>query len=282
MAQNKAQLKSRIKSITATKKITGAMEMIANAKLQKERGLMFKNREYSEELNATVSEIVNSDSEIKNIYLEEKSASSRLFFVYCSDLGLCGGYNVNVTKLVSATINKEEDFLVVIGRNQYNWFKTNGYKLVNEDVLNTDQMTYNDLKKYVQIALKMFVNDEIGSVNTIYTKYVNNVTFEPNILQVLPFAKGEQVESNSYRETLFEPNADAILNSLIPMTAMNMLYTCWLQSKTSEQGSRRFAMENATDNANDLTEKLVLQFNQARQAAITQEIAEIVGGAEAL
>lgn len=282
MAQNKAQLKSRIKSITATKKITGAMEMIANAKLQKERGLMFKNREYSEELNATVSEIVNSDSEIKNVYLEEKSASSRLFFVYCSDLGLCGGYNVNVTKLVSATINKEEDRLIVVGRNQYHWFKNNGYNIINDEPLNTDQMTYNDLKKYVQIALKMFVNDEVASVNAIYTKYVNNVTFEPASLQVLPFIKGEYVESNNYRETLFEPNADLILNSLIPMTATNMLYTCWLQSKTSEQGSRRFAMENATDNANELTDKLVLQYNQARQAAITQEIAEIVGGAEAL
>lgn len=282
MAQNKAQLKSRIKSITATKKITGAMEMIANAKLQKQRGLMFKNREYSDELYATVNQIINSDRELKNIYLEEKSASSRLFFVYCSDLGLCGGYNINITKLVSATINKEEDQVILVGRSQYNWFVKNGYHLINEEPIDTDRIDYNELQKYVRQGLSMFKNNEVSSISAIYTKYVNNVTFEPIALPILPFKREENVEVKVYKETLFEPSADMILNALLPMTAMNSLYTCWLQAKTAEQGSRRFAMENATDNANDLTDKLVLQYNQARQAAITQEIAEIVGGAEAL
>lgn len=283
MAQNKAALKSRIKSVTSTKKITGAMELIANAKLQKQRGLMFKNKEYSEALQGMVTEILSGDFEIDNVYLEEKSASSKLFFVFCSDLGLCGGYNINVTKLVSATVNKENDYVILIGKNQYHWFVKNGYKLLNDEAINTDQIEYMDLKKLVEKGLKMFVNNEVGSIEVIYTQFVNNVTFSPAHDKIIPINKEANIDQNgSYKETLFEPSANAILDSLIPMMIQNSIYSRWLQAKTAEQGSRRFAMENATDNATELIDNLVLKFNQARQAAITQEITEIVGGADAL
>lgn len=280
MAQNKAALKSRIKSVSATKKITGAMELIANAKLSKERNLMNKNKEYSETLQEVISEIITSHGKIKNTYLEEKTSPSKLYFVFSSDLGLCGAYNANVIKLVSKEVDKENDSLIVIGRNQYHWFIKNGYNVIN-DMIGTDEIKYIELKHMVEESMAKFCNNEVSSIRVIFTKFINTITFEPTVEQILPFSK-EGAEEESNREIIFDPKPEVILNALIPMTVINSIYYRWIQAKSSEQGSRRFAMENATDNANELVDKLVLQYNQARQAAITQEITEIIGGADAL
>lgn len=279
MARNKAALKSRIKSVTATKKITGAMELIANAKLQKVRGMMTKNQEYSKALQDMVSDIISAHETIKNTYLEEKTSPSKIYFVFCSDLGLCGAYNANVTKLVSSIV-KQDDQLIVIGKNQYHWFVKNNYHVINE-MVGTDELDYMDLKRLIEESMKKFCNNEVSGISVIYTKFINNITFEPAVEGILPFNR-EANTSDSVREVIFDPKPEIILNSLIPMVVINSIYFRWLQAKTSEQGSRRFAMENATDNANELVDKLVLQYNQARQAAITQEITEIIGGADAL
>ena len=279
MAQNKAALKSRIKSVNSTKKITGAMELIANAKLQKNRNMMLKNKEYSEALQDMISEIITAHETIKNTYLEEKTSPSKLYFVFCSDLGLCGAYNANITKLVQNTV-KEDDYLIVIGRNQYNWLKNHGYHILNE-MVGSDEIEYVQLKQLIQRSMNMFCNNEISSVGVIYTKFINNISFEPEVETILPLNR-EANKVASTREIIFDPKPGIILDSIIPMMVVNSIYYRWLMSITSEQGSRRFAMENATDNAEELVDKLVLQYNQARQAAITQEITEIIGGADAL
>lgn len=279
MAQNKAALKSRIKSVSATKKITGAMELIANAKLQKERNMLLKNKEYSNALQDMMSEIISAHENIKNTYLEEKTSPVKIYFVFCSDLGLCGAYNANVAKLVSNTV-KEDDLLYVIGKKEYSWFVRNNFHVVNE-MIGTDEIKYDGLKRLVEEAMKKFVNNEASSINVIYTKFINNISFEPYVDQILPINREEE-KNETYREIIFDPKPGPILDSLIPMSVINSIYFRWIQSKTSEQGSRRFAMENATDNANEIVDKLVLQYNQARQAAITQEITEIISGADAL
>lgn len=278
MAQ-KAAIKSRIKSINATKKITGAMELIATVKLQKERNHMLKNREYVSVLKDTISKILSGEIDADSKYLKIRGNSQKVAIVFCSDLGLCGGYNINLTKLFEKTISKDDE-VIVIGTSQYNWFKNN-YNVINDPIA-SDDITYAELKKLSDQAINKYANNEIGSIQVIYTKFINNVSFEPTVETVLP-CKFDDIEvKNNSAEVLLEPDANAILNHLIPMYVENSVYSRWLESKTSEQGSRRFAMENATDNANELTDELLLAYNQARQAAITQEITEIIGGADAL
>lgn len=277
MAQ-KAAIKSRIKSVDTTKKITRAMELMASVKLQKQSNLLKKNKDYFEVLYNTMSNILSSDIDIDNDYLKEKSSLKKLVFVFISDVGLCGGYNINLIKYFDEICKKDDD-VIVIGTSKYKWFKEN-YNVIN-DPINSDEITYNSLKKLADTAILKYKNNEISSIEVVYTKFINNVTFNPTSIRVLPCNK-DDFKNDSYKEILFEPNTNDILNNLIPMYVENSMYSFFLEAKTSEQGARRFAMQNATDNANELTEELLLEYNQARQAAITQEINEIVGGAEAL
>ena len=277
MAQ-KAAIKSRIKSINATKKITGAMELIATVKLQKQRNYMLKNRDYIAVLKDTITNILSGDIDADSPYLKQKDNNKKVVIVFCSDLGLCGGYNINLTKLFEKNINKEDE-VIVIGTSEYKWFKDR-YNVIN-DIIYSDDITYPILKKLSNQAIRKYSNNEIGSIEILYTKFKNNVSFEPTLERVLP-CTFDKAEKKVHKEILLEPNANNILNNLIPMYVENIVYSRWLEAKTSEQGSRRFAMQNATDNANELTEELSLAYNQARQASITQEITEIIGGADAL
>ena len=202
----------------------------------------------------------------------------KVYIVFCSDLGMCGGYNINVSKLAETKISRD-DKVFVIGTKQYSYYKRN-FNVVNE-MLPSDTVKYSDLKKIADEAIEMYKNDEVGQIVCLYTHFVNNVTFNAEEEVIIP-CKKEKVEKKSNVETLLEPNAEEILENLIPMMIESEVYAKWLESKVAEQGSRRFAMENATDNAEELTEELLLAYNQARQAAITQEITEIVSGADAL
>ncbi|MEA4874651.1 ATP synthase F1 subunit gamma [Anaerorhabdus sp.] len=282
MAQGKQALKQRIRSINATKKITSAMELIANSKLQKQRNLMEKNREYSTVLKKTVGEILANNQGLDNQFLQEKKSEKRLTFLFCSDLGLCGGYNSNMMKLAHQVLNPS-DPVILIGTKQIHWLELREFNIINEHI-SSDNISFLEIKKLVHRAIDMFKKDEVSSLQVVYTEFVNTVSFNPVMETLLPyFAKGEDLEvKRNNVETIFEPSPNEILNSLIPMMLENVVYSLWMQTKTAEQGSRRLAMENATDNANELNDKLVLAYNQARQAAITQEITEIVAGADAL
>ena len=172
MAGNKAAIKSRIKSINATKKITGAMELIASAKLSKQRNQMFKNREYSSVLKDTVNQILSGDIDSESVFLKKKENPKKVYIVFCSDLGMCGGYNINICKLAESLISKE-DKVFVIGAKQYNYFKRN-YNVVN-DLLPSDQATYSDLKKIADQAIEMYKNDEIGKIDEFDVRIKNRL-----------------------------------------------------------------------------------------------------------
>lgn len=278
MAQNKAAIKARIRSINTTQKITKAMEVVSNVKLQKQNNRMKKNREYADVLKNAMSEILNREIEINNDFLSFKNSEKRLFFVYYTDLGLCGGYNLNLNKLVDEHV-KSTDLLYVIGTSQYGYLKKQGYHILNE-IISSDGIDYLSLRKLADHAITMFRKDEISSIDILYTSFINNVTFAPVRETVLPCELPN--EESSQKDLLLEPDPQTIIESLFPMYIENQIYARFLEAKTSEQGARRFAMENATDNAQELNDKLVLQYNQARQSAITQEITEIVSGADAL
>ncbi|MBR5290484.1 MAG: ATP synthase F1 subunit gamma [Erysipelotrichaceae bacterium] len=279
MAQNRQALKSRIRSTQATMKITSAMELMSNSKLQRQRSMMEKNREYSTTLLKTLHHILSESDQVENKYLLKNDSETVLTIVFSSDLGLCGGYNVNMLRYATTFI-KKEDPIIVIGSKGRNWLSTRGYNVVNE-YIDSDAFDYVEASNMIEKALQQVLSKEIGKIQVVYTYFKNTVTFEPRLEVLFPVEKG-QGKLESKQEILFEPNADEILNTLIPMALKSTLYSLWMETKTSEQASRRLAMENATDNAEELKEKLVLQFNQARQAAITQEITEIVAGADSL
>jgi len=289
--QSRQALRTRIKSVKSTRKITKAMEMIANAKLFRQRSKMESNREYAQRLQNTVDEIVYKNPEAESMFLTKTNNEHKMTIVFCSDLGLCGGYNSNVMKLARESLDPE-DPVILIGMSLYHQFQEYGFHLLNDAPISSDKITFLELKKAVETGTRLYQNGEVGTVQLLYTQFVNTMTFRASFDVLLPCTIAEEekqaepekngAEKELPKETLFEPNAESILNSLIPMMVQDVAYSDWMESTTSEQGSRRVAMKTASDNADDLNQSLQLEYNKARQAAITQEITEIVGGSSAV
>ena len=282
MAESKQALRSRIKSVNSTRKITKAMEMIANAKLFRLRNKMESNRIYAKKLEGTVKDIVQNTIELDNPLLVPNGVNNKFVIVFCSDLGLCGGYNQNVLKKIKEVVNKD-DLVYLVGSSLNSALKEAGYEPENKEIIHTDTLSFQDLKEIVEIGVEKYLNKEVGGVDIIYTQFINTMTFEAEVDTLLPFSvKKEKKEEHEQIETLFEPDPATILDYLVPLMISNVAYSDWMESAVSEQGSRRMAMKTATDNADELSEELLLEYNKARQAAITQEITEIVGGSSAV
>jgi len=277
MKHNKQGLRRKIKSVNATKKITNAMELIATSKLGKQKGIMLANQAYANNFKDMVYDILVNTSEDENIYTKLDSNLPRLVIVLGSDLGLCGGYNINMVKLLQSSL-KPDDEIITVGLRIQRMIKHRHINVKNE--LRSDGLQYSDIRNLLLEAVEAYNKRELGAISLVYTKFVNSVDFRPVIQQLLPIVAEEKAISNNYVE--FSPSCAVILEQLMPMYISSMVYSSYIETKTSEQASRRIAMERATDNAEELMEKYVLQYNQARQAAITQEISEIVGGANAL
>ena len=222
--------------------------------------------------------VFNSEHNFTHPYFESNDAEKRYILFICSDLGMCGAYNANLFKFFLEHA-KPEDYINVIGTNLYKKIENCGFKIQNE-IASSDNQEYLNLKDYADIAIDLFLRKEISEIDIIYTKFVNTVTFDCDIIRLLPL--NSSLQENDINYVYLEPKPVEVLEELIPMMIRNSFYSIYVEAKTAEQGSRRLAMENATDNAEELVEKLTLQYNQARQAAITQEITEIVSGADAL
>lgn len=281
MSQSQQALRTRIRSVNSTKKITRAMEMIANAKLFRERTRMEANRNYAERLHYIASRAMQEAKDADIPYMKKNSAEGAFTILFCSDMGLCGSYNQNVLRYAEEQLRKD-DPLVLIGTSLYRQLLEDGFTLQKEGMISSDKLTFSTLREYISEGIELFLANKVGRVQVIYTQFVNTMTFLPAADVLLPCAAGETAEEKSQVETLFEPSAEEILRELIPMMVQDSAYAHWLESTTAEQGSRRMAMKTATDNATDLAEELQLAYNKARQASITQEITEIVGGSEAL
>ncbi|MBB5185106.1 F-type H+-transporting ATPase subunit gamma [Faecalicoccus acidiformans] len=280
MAQTRQAIQARIKSVDSTKKITKAMQLVASSKLTKQKQIMEQNREYASALEEMLMMVLRSAKK-NSIYLNSDKTKPSYVFVIASDMGLCGGYNANIFKKIQSDL-KAEDQIVMIGSRGLAWIKNRNYTVVDQLCdLNEDSM-YPALSSKMEEALHLYEKQDISSIKILYTHYKNTLTFVPTLQTILPVSKPLKEENKLEPEMIFEPGKQEMLADMIPMAMKSVLFSKFLESKTSEQASRRMAMESATDNANELQDALELAFNQARQAAITQEITEIVGGANAL
>lgn len=279
MAVGKLAIKARIRSVDSTMKITKAMQLVATSKLKKQKQFMEENKEYAFYLKDTVSQILSSIEQSNHPYLTLNPDRKPYTIIFTSDMGLCGGYNANMYRLIQQVV-QPDDPVVIIGSRGSTWIQNKGMHVV-DSYTNLADDSYNELMSVADQALALYRKQEISEIRILYTKFENSVTFTPVMDVLLPIKK-EEGHKKSNVETLFEPAGESILDEIVPMYVRSLLYSYYLETKTSEQASRRMAMENATDNADELKQTLELQFNQARQAAITQEITEIVGGVNAL
>ena len=278
------EIKRRIKSVESTKKITKAMELVATSKLRKTRNQLEQSKPYYTNVALTVAEILaNCKGNNDSVYLTENNdVEKEVYIVIASSLGLCGGYNANIFKEIKGVI-KPGDYVYSIGSKATSYLLKNHKGVTDhkfEDLNNT--FDFKDVTKLVAELTKMYREKEISKIKFVYTEFINNLTFKPRIVTLLPIDPDEFDDIEiSNKSTLFEPSPEEVLDSLIPMYLQAVIYGYIIESATSENAARRTSMENANDNADELTEQLLLKYNQARQTAITNEISEIVAGANA-
>lgn len=283
MAQSKQAIKGRIDSVDSTRKITNAMQLVASAKLNRARQLMDRNRDYAGSLMELLA-VVLKGSDTKDTLVQGNPDLPSFVFMISSDMGLCGGYNANVYRQALQDL-KPNDYLFVIGSRGTSWAKARDLHIEGSITDLSEDNAYADLSSAMDKALHLYKEGVVGAIKVLYTHYKNTLTFEPTMDCLLPpSAQKQENETNeiSTSTTIFEPGYEAMLEEILPMAAKSQLYSHFLESKTSEQASRRLAMETATDNANELMDELNLVYNRVRQSAITQEITEIVSGANAL
>lgn len=273
--------KRRIKSVNSTKKITKAMELVSTSKLKRCRDAFDRNSVYTSETLDLVQEVLSNVKNVDNQYLEKKDIKSKLYIVITSNLGLCGGYNANVYSLVRDNVDFENDYLITLGSKGNSYFNKRGYNIVHSINEETTGLEQEASKQIALKALEMFTNNSVGEVHIIYTKFVNSLTFKAEDLKLLPVEVEKKEVSGPTQELMIEPDANEVLNELLPFYFNSVIYGSLIESHVSEQASRRTAMENATDNAEEISGKLLIQYNKARQSAITQEITEVVAGANA-
>ena len=278
MAGNRAEIRAHIRSISQTRKITDAMQLISGVMLNKEMANHQRVAKYAREVRLVTKDALANCEHIQHPYLRKEGEGTRYVLYIGSDLGMCGSFNGNLTRFLASEIPTDVE-LHVLGTNQYRMIGAEGYAIAN-DVTPSADLTQADLKKLADEALERFASGELSEVDVLYTRYVNPVTFEPTVVRLLPLADDAGDETPNY--VYLEPDPVELVVSLIRLMVETTFYSAFIESKTSEQASRQLAMKSATDNANELLDKLTLQYNQARQAEITQEITEIVGGAGAL
>ncbi len=273
---NMQTIKRRMKSVDSTKKITKAMQLVASSKLRKVRNQLDENKPYFSELQKVVSDVLGRCENVDHPYLINHCNGPKAYIVITSSLGLCGGYNANVYKTMEEEI-KPNDFVYVIGSKGLTYSKNHDITYDETFQELNNNLDFNEVKKLVNKLINQYTNHEISGINIIYTEFVNNLTFRSKALALLPVDKKQERVQGP--ELIFEPSADQLLNTLIPMYLETLIYGYLVESVTSENASRRMSMENATDNAQTLIDELTLKYNQARQSAITDEIIEVVAGA---
>lgn len=287
---SRQQLRRRISSVKSTKQITKAMQMVAASKLRKAQEAANGPREYARlarELLTHLRSLKNEAAEQSHLF-EEKPIKRRMLVVISSNRGLAGAYNANVIRTMIKEMQADKaagiaTSLVTIGRKvSAAAARIQGANIIAAYNELPDQPTSAELLPILDVALGTFVDNDIDAVDVIYTQYISPIRQEVQMRRLLPAGFEEEEVSQDIQQATIEPSVDELLEAVTLRLLQVQLYQTLLESAASEQSMRMLAMKNATDNAKDIIEDLTLEFNTARQAAITQELAEISGGVEAM
>lgn len=286
MAKGMKEIKKRIRSVTNTRQITRAMRMVAAARLRRAQERAESSRPYSEKIREVISSIAAGTRDFSHPMLEYRPIKKTGYLVITSDRGLAGGYNANLLRFVMQTIEErhksaDEYTIFVMGRKGRDFFRKRNLPIAKELVQISDNPTLEEIKEIASAAIQSFADETIDELNLFYNRFINPIQQTPVMTQLLPL-KSEEMLKGSTIAYEYEPSSEAVLEQLLPKYAETLIYSGLLEAKASEFGARMTAMGNATDNATELIERLTLEYNRARQAAITQEISEIVAGANAI
>ena len=285
---NTKEVRKQIASIKSTQKITSAMEMVAASKIRKTQGEMQLGRPYSEKIKEVISHIATSSSEYSHPFYESREAKKACFIVVSSDKGLCGGLNINLFKSVihkAADLNAQgvEPSFALIGVKAASFFKAVGGNVVAKVQKLGDKPDPDMLIGLTKTVLDLHKNKEIDEVYLCSNKFINTMTQQPMVQQLIPLpAITDDGSTSTHWDYIYEPEAKELLEGLMTRYIESLIYHAVVENNACEQAAKMLAMKNATDNAGDLIKELELLYNNVRQAAITQELSEIVGGAAAV
>ena len=285
---NLKEVKERINSVSSTQQITKAMKMVAAAKLRRAQEKIVQMRPYSQKLTSILNNISSGAEGVADIaYAQERSVANVLIVPITSDKGLCGAFNSNVIKASNVVIQEHEGKAITvmpIGKKAMDFFKKQEYSLISKYAGLFENITFDPIKAAAEFVMDAFVNGEYDHVVLVYNQFKNVATQLVVKEQFLPISKieSEGDDNKSQQDYIVEPSRDYIIEELVPNSLKIQFYKAILDSNASEHGARMTAMSKATDNAADLLKDLKLVYNRTRQAAITNEILEIVAGANAL
>jgi len=284
MASSTRDIKRKIRSVNSTMQITKAFELVSTAKLKRARDRMDITKPYFDTIQEAVQDILGADKSIKSQYVSNGESSKPLYIVVTSDRGLCGGYNINaIKKSIENVTNKADAKFIAVGKKANDILRQHGYNVVDSFLYISEKPEFTHATQVAKAAMSLFKTGEVDAIHFVYTRFVSTISQMATDLLLLPIERAALSDEARGSEFVnYEPSAEEVLKYIIPKYVESTIYGGLIEASACEQAARRIAMENASDNAEEIIEELTLSFNQARQAAITQEISEIVGGAEAL
>ncbi len=277
-------LRRRIKSIKSTQQITKAMKMVAAAKLRKAQERVIAARPFAGKIQEVLARLTSANSGVKHPLLEVREPNNICYVLITADRGLCGGYNANILRLNAGLLHNRPGSVVAIGRKGRDFFRRRGVDIKTEFVGLGEDIPFGVAKEIGQTVVDYYVKGIFDEVHLVFTEFKSAMTQKPTTMKLLPIEPPPPVEGEKSLQIdyIYEPDPEQLLAELLPKYIETTIYRALLEAKASEHGARMTAMGSATDNAAEMIDKLTLSLNRARQAAITKEISEIVGGANAL
>ena len=277
-------IKRRRDSIQSTEQITKAMKLVATVKLQKSKAKAENSKPYFNLMYETISSVLRKSGNLNHKYLQAGASPKKAVIVLTSNRGLAGGYNSNIIRLVNSSLPAADTYVYALGRKGRDGLARRGFQIKADYSEVMNEPMYRDAADLTVELLDAFAQGQVGEIYLAYTSFKNTVSQTPKLMKLLPVELEEQEEKEAKAEALmtYEPDAEGVLDSIVPKYMSSLIYGALLEAVASENGARMTAMDSATSNAEEMIESLSLQYNRARQGAITQELTEIVAGANAI
>ena len=272
------EIKTRIRSMESTKQITKAMEMVAASKLRHAQARIANSRPYFEILYRTICDIIDSNSDFSSPFLTKREVKRSMYVVIAGDRGLAGGYNSNILKLVTSEMDGKNATVFPIGKKAVDYFRSHKVSMLTENYAEAAAVSIGDCFTIAKQLTKFYRNGEFDEIIIGYTNFVSVLSQTPATMRLLPLLQSDRPSRSNASDIVYEPNSVEVFDAIVPEYLGGILYGALCESRAAEQAARRTAMDAATQNAEEMIADLSLKFNQARQAAITQEITEIVAG----